>query len=162
MQHVSTRMTNDWMLISPVESVGDDIVMHKLPSSSKLNGDIELKNGKALIKCLRHEVQYKDDFFSESPKGLFQDLCPTSFPSSCQIFKFCGIKIFSCFFKKNTALLSACFMRRSTSSCKNAVTLRSQILKIKQGMVYIYCDGLNKREVIYKVVSELKTTASCS
>lgn len=53
-------------------------------------------------------------------------------------------------------------MRRSTSSCKNAVTLRSQILKIKQGMVYIYCDGLNKREVIYKVVSELKTTASCS
>lgn len=56
MQHVSTRMTNDWMLISPVESVGDDVVMHKLPSPSKLNGDIELKNGNALIKGLRHEV----------------------------------------------------------------------------------------------------------
>lgn len=40
-----------WLLISPVESVGDDAVMHKLPSPPKFNRDIELKNErKALTK----------------------------------------------------------------------------------------------------------------
>lgn len=32
-----------WLLISPVESVGDDVVVNKLPSPAELNRDVELK-----------------------------------------------------------------------------------------------------------------------
>lgn len=101
-------------------------------------------------------------FFQNLQKDYFKIYVQLFFQAAAKSLNFVALRFLVVFFKKNTALLSACFMRRSTSSCKNAATLRSQILKIKQGMVYIYCDGLNKREVIYKVVSELKTTASCS
>lgn len=100
MQHVSTRMTNDWMLISPVESVGDDIVMHKLPSSSKLNGDIELKNGKALIKCLRHEVQYKDDFFQNLQKDYFKIYVQLFFQAAAKSLNFVALRFLVVFLKK--------------------------------------------------------------
>lgn len=38
------------MLVLPVESVGDDVIVHKLPSPPKLNRHIELKNKSALIR----------------------------------------------------------------------------------------------------------------
>lgn len=110
---------------------------------------------------MRYTVQYKDDIFLNVQKDYFKIYVQLYFQGAAKSLHFVALR-FLVFFFLNTALLSACYMRRSTSSCKNAVTLGSQIFKIKQGMVYIYCDGLNKRRVIYKVVSELKTTASCS
>lgn len=48
LQPFSRRQTdlqqNDWLLNSPVESVGDDAVVHELPSPPKLDGDVELQN----------------------------------------------------------------------------------------------------------------------
>lgn len=38
---------NQWLLISPVESVGDDAVVHKLPSTAKFNRDVELEKREA-------------------------------------------------------------------------------------------------------------------
>lgn len=38
---------NQRLLISPVESVGDDVVVHKLPSPAKFNRDVELENTEA-------------------------------------------------------------------------------------------------------------------
>lgn len=38
---------NQWLLISPVESVGDDAVVHKLPSPPEFNRDVELENREA-------------------------------------------------------------------------------------------------------------------
>lgn len=38
---------NRGLLISPVESVGDDAVVHKLPSPPELNRDVELENREA-------------------------------------------------------------------------------------------------------------------
>lgn len=109
MQHVSTRMTNDWMLISPVESVGDDVVMHKLPSSSKLNGDIELKNGKALIKCLWHEVQYKDDFFQNLQKDYFKIYVQLFFQAAAKSLNFVALR-FLVVFKKKKISTTKCML----------------------------------------------------
>lgn len=36
------RKQNDCWFVSPVESVGDDVVVHKLPPPPKLDGDVEL------------------------------------------------------------------------------------------------------------------------
>lgn len=38
---------NQRLLISPVESVGDDVVVHKLPSPAEFNRDVELENTEA-------------------------------------------------------------------------------------------------------------------
>lgn len=38
---------NHRLLISPVESVGDDAVVHKLPSPPEFNRDVELENTEA-------------------------------------------------------------------------------------------------------------------
>lgn len=60
--YTNKPFANDWLLISPVESVGDDAVMHKLPSPPKFNRDVELNNErKALTKWVikKHSASQK-------------------------------------------------------------------------------------------------------
>lgn len=70
---------NRGLLISPVESVGDDAVVHKLPSPPELNRDVELENREADWSEMWGIIYSQPEERQEN----YPDLCPAAM-SGCR------------------------------------------------------------------------------
>lgn len=65
---------NHWLWVSPVESVGDDAVMHKLPSPPEFNRDVELENREADWSEIWGIIYSRPEERQEN----YPDLCPAA------------------------------------------------------------------------------------
>lgn len=70
-----------WLLISPVESIGDDVVVHKLPSPPEFNGDVELENREADRSQMWGRIQSQPEERQEKHPAL----CPAAMSESAVV-----------------------------------------------------------------------------
>lgn len=76
---MAAALLNQWLLSSPVESVGDDAVMHKLPSPPKFNRDVELENREADWSEMWGIIYFQ----LEERQKNYPDLCPAAMSWIC-------------------------------------------------------------------------------